>query len=121
MKLYEKYIQSYTHEGRIGVLVEFGLKSAITIRSEIFVNFTRDIAMHIAAKNPSNIQELLNQKFVKNTELSINELIQETSAVLHEPLCINRFVYLDTETLPRPESDIDPPPKSPAVAMRVVK
>ena len=88
-------------------------------RSEEFIIFTRDIAMHIAALNPGDIKELLSQKFIKEPEISINELIQQVSAQISENISITRFNRWNTEPVP-PKSD-EPPPKSPAVAMRVVK
>ena len=119
MKIMEKYIQCYNHNGKIGVLVEFGLDSSMPPRSEEFIIFTRDIAMHIAALNPGDIKELLSQKFIKEPEISINELIQQVSAQISENISITRFNRWNTEPVP-PKSD-EPPPKSPAVAMRVVK
>lgn len=119
MKINNKYIQSYTHNGHIGVLVEFGLESSMPPSSEEFVNFTIDVAMHIAASKPVDITELLNQNFVKNSEISIDELIQKVASSISEEISVTRFVRLDTE--PAPPKTEGPPPESPAVAMRVVK
>jgi len=119
MKVREKYIQSYVHNGHIGVLVEFGLESSVTARLEEFVAFTKDLAMHIAAAKPSDVEELLGQKFIKDTSISIGELIQKVSETISEGISVTRFERWDTEPVP-PKSE-GPPPKSPAVAMRVVK
>lgn len=44
---------SYIHAGgRIGVLVEINCETDFVARNESFQNFSRDIAMHIAAANP---------------------------------------------------------------------
>lgn len=45
-------IGNYNHDGRIGVLVEVNCETDFVARNEIFVNFVKDIAMHIAASNP---------------------------------------------------------------------
>lgn len=45
-------VGNYNHDGRIGVLVEVNCETDFVARNEIFVNFVRDIAMHIAASNP---------------------------------------------------------------------
>ena len=119
MKIFEKYIQSYTHNGHIGVLVEFELESSMPPRSEEFVSFSRDLAMHIAASKPADVEELLSQYFVKETETPIGELIQQVTANISEEICITRFVRWDTEPVPPKSEGL--PPKSPAVAMRVVK
>ncbi len=74
--------------------------------------------MHIAALKPGDIKELLNQKFIKETEISIAELIQQVSENICEKISVTRFIRWDTDPVPH-KSD-EPPPKSPAVAMRVV-
>lgn len=46
-------ITSYIHAGgKIGVLVEINCETDFVARNESFQNFTRDVAMHIAAANP---------------------------------------------------------------------
>jgi elongation factor Ts len=45
-------IGNYNHDGRIGVIVEVNCETDFVARNEIFVNFVKDIAMHIAASNP---------------------------------------------------------------------
>ena len=119
MSEFEKYIQSYTHNGHIGVLVEFGLESSMPPRSEEFIDFSRDVAMHIAAENPSDISEFLTQQFIKDPEKTTEQLIQQMILKCEENIKITRFIRWDTDPV-KPESK-GPPPKSPAVAMRVVK
>src|ERR1700749_3362391 len=49
----EGAVVSYIHGGgRIGVLVEINCETDFVARNENFQNFSRDIAMHIAAANP---------------------------------------------------------------------
>lgn len=49
----EGTIQSYIHMGgKIGVLVEVNCESDFVAKNEDFVEFARNIAMHIAATNP---------------------------------------------------------------------
>ncbi|CAN5634780.1 translation elongation factor Ts [soil metagenome] len=45
-------IGTYNHDNRIGVLVEVNCETDFVARNEIFQNFVKDIAMHIAASNP---------------------------------------------------------------------
>lgn len=49
----EGSVSAYIHgEGRVGVLLEVNCETDFVARTEIFKNFTKDIAMHIAATNP---------------------------------------------------------------------
>ena len=119
MKIHEKYIQSYTHNGHIGVLVEFGLESSMLPRTEEFKELSKNIAMHIAAEKPEDVEDLLSQDFVKEPAVSINELIQKFCEELKERVSVVRFVRWDTD-FESPQK-LDPPPKDPAVAMGLVK
>ncbi len=52
----EGTIQSYIHMGgKIGVLVEVGCESDFVAKTDDFVNFAKNIAMHIAATSPAGI------------------------------------------------------------------
>jgi elongation factor Ts len=54
----EGAIQSYIHAGnKIGVLVEVDCQTDFVARNEKFVEFARDVALHIAAANPLAITE----------------------------------------------------------------
>src|SRR5437016_11497679 len=49
----EGAVQSYIHAGnKIGVLVEVDCETDFVARNEKFVEFTRDLALHIAAARP---------------------------------------------------------------------
>ena len=53
----EGTIQSYIHMGgKLGVLVEVNCETDFVAKNEDFVNFAKNIAMHIAATNPLSIQ-----------------------------------------------------------------
>lgn len=64
----EGTIQSYIHMGgKIGVMIEINCESDFVAKNEAFVEFARNIAMHIAATNPvaiapENVPEELMQK-----------------------------------------------------------
>lgn len=45
-------VGNYNHDNRIGVLVEVNCETDFVARNEIFTNFVKDVAMHIAASNP---------------------------------------------------------------------
>jgi elongation factor Ts len=64
----EGTIQSYIHMGgKLGVMVEINCESDFVAKNEAFVEFARNVAMHIAATNPvaiapENVPEELIQK-----------------------------------------------------------
>lgn len=48
----EGVIGTYSHDGRIGVLVEVNCETDFVARGEIFAELVKDLAMHIAATAP---------------------------------------------------------------------
>ena len=69
----EGLVTSYIHGGgRIGVLVEVNCETDFVGRNEDFVNFTREVALQIAAMNP---------QFVRKDEVSA-DAIEKEKAIL---------------------------------------
>ncbi len=134
----EGQIQSYVHMGgKIGVLVEVNCETDFSAKTEDFTDFTKNVAMHIAATNPialspenlpSEIVErekeiyraqaiqsgkgeevvekivegrlrrffsevcLLNQAYVKDPSITIQDLLNELKAKTGENIIVKRFV-----------------------------
>ena len=130
-------VESYIHAGsKLGVLVEVGCETDFVAKTDAFIAFARDIAMHIAASNPvavtrddvpadlvarereiykaqalesgkpENIVDkmitgkidkflaevcLMEQKFVKNPDLSVQDLLNELIGKMGENISIKRF------------------------------
>lgn len=137
----EGLVTSYIHAGgRIGVLLEVNSETDFVARNEEFQNFSRDVAMHIAALGPQFVSQeeipqtardkekevlrakaieegkkpemlekilegqikkwaseicLVDQKFVKNPDKTVGELLQELVAKIGENLVIRRFVRFE--------------------------
>jgi elongation factor Ts len=66
-------IYSYTHDGRLGVLVEIKCETDFVSRSDLFKEFGNDICLHIAAYQPKFVSETeVSDEFV-NAELEISK------------------------------------------------
>ena len=57
-------VWTYNHDNRIGVVVEVNCETDFVARNELFTNFVKDIAMHVAASNP----EFVSAEDVKPTD-----------------------------------------------------
>lgn len=109
------WIGTYSHNGQIGVLVDMKAPHD-SIRSKAeFIELCRDIAIHVAASDPTDIAELLSQPFVKNPDQSILELLNEKSESSHDSISITRFIRWETGT----SNHEDDPRHDPALAMQV--
>jgi elongation factor Ts len=133
----EGIIQTYIHAGgKLGVMVEVGCETDFVAKTDSFIDFSKDIAMHIAAADPiainreavsedlvarekeiyvkqaqdsgkpENIIEkivsgkidkfysetcLMEQKFVKNPDLSVQDKLNEIIASLGENITIKHY------------------------------
>jgi elongation factor Ts len=136
--LSEGIIQSYIHmTGKLGVLVEVNCETDFVAKNDDFQEFTKNLAMHIAATNPLGITPedispeliekekeiyraqaldmgkpenvidkivegklnkfyeescLLNQPYVRDTDISIADLLNQMIAKIGENISIKRFV-----------------------------
>lgn len=136
----EGLVESYIHGGRIGVLVEVNSETDFVAKNQEFRDFVKDVAMQIAAANPTYVRKeevptdnlekekeilrkqalnegkpekivdkmvegriekyykevcLLEQSFVKNPDITINDLLTEKIAKIGENLSIRRFVRFE--------------------------
>ena len=134
----EGIVESYIHMGgRIGVLVEVNCETDFVARTDNFRTFVRDIAMQIAASNPTYLSKadvpedvlqkerdilkaqalnegkpekiidkiivgriekfytencLLEQAFIRDTDVTITGLLNEKISKIGEKISIRRFV-----------------------------
>jgi elongation factor Ts len=88
-------IFSYIHNERIGVLVDLRAETDFVVRSDPFRNLAKELAMHIAAAAPQNIEELLSQPYIRDESKTIKNLIEETISIVGENIKINNFSRLE--------------------------
>jgi elongation factor Ts len=92
MNYSDRFIESYVHNGDIGVLVELGVSDSIVTRSEAFTRLAKDLAMHIAAMAPTTVEELLQQPFIKDPDATVDQLVARVAGDLHEKVAVLRFI-----------------------------
>ncbi|MEC9071841.1 MAG: translation elongation factor Ts [Myxococcota bacterium] len=76
----EGYVGSYIHgEGRIGVLIEVNCETDFVARGDDFKAFVRDIAMHVAAVNPTvvNAEDLDQADIDQQKEIFLAQAMSE--------------------------------------------
>ncbi len=134
----EGTIQSYIHlGGKLGVLVEVNCETDFVAKNEDFVQFAKNIAMHVAATNPLGVRAedvpeevvrrerdiyqaqaletgkpenvitkivdgkmnkffkencLLNQPYVRDPDLTVEDVLNDLIAKIGENITIRRFV-----------------------------
>ncbi len=84
-------LESYLHNGRVGVLLDIRCETDFVVRSEPFRELAHNLVMHIAAMNPENVEALLQQPYVKDPALTIDVLIKGVIAKLGENIQVAKF------------------------------
>jgi elongation factor Ts len=110
-----RFLFSYVHNGRIGVLVEMGCETDYLTHTQEFRGLIKDVALQIAATAPSDVEELLQMPFVKDTSRLVEDVLRVASTQFRERIAVTRFIRWSTE-FEMPQDD-PPPPRAPAVIM----
>jgi elongation factor Ts len=88
----EGVVEAYIHSNRkMGALVELLCETDFVARNDEFKSLAKDLAMQVAAMKPENAQELLSQQFIKDPNLTVNQLVSSAVAKLGENIQIGRF------------------------------
>ncbi len=89
----EGIIESYIHATKkIGSMVELLCETDFVARNPLFTMLAHEIAMHIAAMDPENQNKLLKQPFIKDQDISVEQLIQQYVAKIGENIKIGKFI-----------------------------
>lgn len=85
-------VESYIHNnGQIGVLVELKSETDFVARNPSFKELAHNIAMHIAACAPKDIETLLGQEYIKNPEITISDFLNVSIQKFGEHIEVSRF------------------------------
>lgn len=102
-------VDSYIHAGgRIGAMVEVNCETDFVARNDEFRALVHDIAMQVAAMNPSRISgdepsadgaegdvPLLDQPFIRDNSKTIRDLVTAGIAKLGENIVVRRFARFE--------------------------
>lgn len=115
----EGIVESYIHAGgKIGVLVEVNCETDFVARNEQLKNFAHELALQIAASRPLYLSRdeipnevlekekgdienffsetcLLEQPFIKDTDITIRDLLGSYASKLGENIVIRRFIRFE--------------------------
>jgi elongation factor Ts len=112
MDYYNHFIESYVHNGGIGVLIELDVSDSCATRTDEFKSLAKDLAMQVGAMNPSSVDDLLSQPFIKDPERTVDQRIAIVAQTLQSKIAVRRFVRWNAE----PQGPSAPePPRTPAV------
>ncbi len=86
-------VASYIHAtGKIGAMIEVFCETDFVARTEDFQNLTKELAMQVAATDPKDADELLEQDYIRDPSKTVQDFINEVIAKVGENIRIGRFV-----------------------------
>ena len=96
----EGLVETYISEdGKIGVVVEVNAETDFVAKNEEFRSFVKDVAEQIAKENPADVETLLNQKSIKESDKTVSEVLTNKIATIGENMSIRRFERFETNNL----------------------
>ena len=84
-------VDVYVHNDRVGVLVNVSCETDFVARSEDFRDLVHNIAMQVAAMNPKDVHELMEQAYIKDEKETISDLVKGAIAKIGENIRIEEF------------------------------
>lgn len=79
---------------KVGVVIEVNAETDFVAKNDKFQEFVKDCEETIIANNPANVDELLKLKAV-DSDLTIEQLLQEKIQMIGENIKVRRFVRLE--------------------------
>ena len=88
-------IESYVHAtGKVGVLLELRCETDFVARTDDFKKLAHEIALQIAAMQPSSQEDLLQSPYIRDASITIGDLIKQAIAKVGENITVARFTRM---------------------------
>src|SRR2546423_1049844 len=92
----EGLVEAYVHAGgRIGAMVELSSETDFVARNPNFRELAKEIAMQVAAMDPTDVDQLLGQPYIRDASKTIGELVPPVAASTGETVRAKRFKRSD--------------------------
>lgn len=90
-------VEVYSHGGKVGVLVELLCETDFVAATVDFKNLAHELALQVASMNPSSVEELLAQEYIRDVTLTVDQLIKSVIGKLGENIQVGRFERIALE------------------------
>lgn len=84
-------VETYSHGGQVGVLVELLCETDFMARTDDFKNLAHELALQIASMDPSSVEELLSQEYIRDPSQTVGQLVKSVIGKLAENIQVGRF------------------------------
>lgn len=85
-------VYAYIHHNNLsGSLVELNCETDFVAKTDDFRNLAKELAMQVNSMNPQTVEEFLRQEYVREPQLTIEQLIKQVSGKVGENIRLARF------------------------------
>lgn len=85
-------IETYVHAGgKVGAMVFLACETDFVAKTDEFKNLAKELAMQVAAMNPTNVDELIDQDYIRDPGKNVKQLLTEVIAKTGENIQIKRI------------------------------
>lgn len=101
----EKKADRETAQGMVGVYVHHNQKSGAMVKllcetdfvakTDDFQKLARELAMQVTSMKPETIDELLTQEYVRDAQITIEELVKQVSGKVGENVKVGEMVRME--------------------------
>lgn len=85
-------IEAYIHSGgRVGVILELKSETDFVSKNPLFKEAAHNVAMHIAASSPENVEALLQQPYIKDASVTVGDYLNSIVQKFGEKIELARF------------------------------
>ena len=96
----EGLVAAYVSEdGKVGAVVEVNAETDFVSKNDEFRTFVNDVAKQIVEKNPANVEELLAQTSIAESDKTVQEVLTNKIATIGENMTIRRFERFESNGL----------------------
>lgn len=82
---------------KVGALVEVNIETDFASKNEEFKAFVKDVAKQVALNNPADVEELLAQKSIAESDKTVQDVLTAKIAKIGENMSIRRFARFETD------------------------
>lgn len=84
-------VETYSHNGKVGVLVELLCETDFVAQTEDFKNLAHELSLQIASMKPDSVEELLSQEYIRDNSQTVDQLIKGVVGKLGENIQVGKF------------------------------
>lgn len=82
----------YIHSNaKLGAMVELRSETDFVAKGDDLTHLGQEVAMQVASMNPGNVEELLDQAYIKDPGRTVRDIINDAIAKVGENIAVARF------------------------------